>query len=253
MSALVVGTGQPVTVVAHGLGGSPADTRPLVGAVAGTKVFPSARGHGPTPVGEGPYDYALLGRDLEAVADEHGVTRAVGVSMGAGALLSLLARRPDRFDRVVLLLPAALDRPRTDEAVARVQGLADALDAADEAAVAAAVGQELPEELHAVPGVPQYLAARTRFLLSSPGVAVAVRSLPHVTPVADRSALAAVTAEVLLLAQEDDPLHPAQVARDLAAVLPRARLVVFEQAGAAVRERARLRSLVGDFLGQVDC
>lgn len=248
MVPLVTATGTPVTVVAHGLGGSAADTRPLVGAVAGTPVFPSARGHGGTPLGEGPHDYAALGRDLEAVADAHAATQAMGVSMGAGALLSLLARRPARFARVVLLLPVAVDRPRADDAVHGRLGLADALDAGDDAGLAAAVAQELPEDLHDAPGVRSHLAARAAYLRSSPGLATLARALPGAVPVTDRSALAAVTAEVLLLAQEDDPLHPAQVARDLDAALPRARLVVFDQAGAAVRERARLRTLVGEFL-----
>ncbi len=149
----------------------------------------------------------------------------------------------------MLLLPAAVDRPRADAAVASRVALADALDAGDADAVAAGVAEELPADLHDVPGVRQYLAARTAYLLGSPGFPVLVRALPAAVPVRDRSVLAAVTADVLLLAQEGDPLHPAQVARDLAAVLPRARLVVFDRPGAVVRERARLRSLVAEFLG----
>ena len=251
---VVTGSGSPVTVVAHGLGGSPADTRLLVSGVGGTKLFPSARGHGSVSPGLGvdhdrPLDYDLLGRDLEAVADQHGATQALGVSMGAGALLALLGRRPDRFDRVVLLLPAALDRPRGDDAVRSRLALADALEAGDAETVAARLAEELPPDLHGVPGVPQYLAARAAYLQSSPGFPALVRALPQAVPVADRSVLGAVTADVLLLAQEGDPLHPAQVARDLAAVLPRARLTVFDQPGAVVRERARLRALVKEFLG----
>jgi 3-oxoadipate enol-lactonase len=244
VSLLVTGSGAPVTLVAHGLGAGTAETRPLVGGVPGTRLFPVAAGHGDVPAGAGPYDYARLGRDLEQVADDRAATQALGVSMGAGALLALLARRPDRFARVVLLLPAALDRPRTDAAVLRLRALAEALERADEPAVAAWVDGELPAELHDVPGVRPYLAARTAYLLASPGLPTALRGLPSASPVPDRSLLGAVTAEVLLLAQEDDPLHPAQVARDLAAVLPRARLVVLPGPGALVRERARVRDLV---------
>lgn len=244
LELLVTGTGDPVTVVAHGLGASVAETRPLLTGVAGTRVFYAARGHGGSPLPDGELDYEVLGDDLERVADDCGATRALGVSMGAGALLSLLARRPDRFERVVLVLPAALDRPRTDEAVRRLGALADALDAGDAAEVERHVAQEVPADLRDEPGVAAYVRARTAHLLASPGVAVAVRSLPAVTPVPDASRLAAVSAEVLLLAQEGDPLHPAQVARDLAAVLPKARLVVFDRPGMVLRERTRLRQLV---------
>jgi 3-oxoadipate enol-lactonase len=168
--------------------------------------------------------------------------------MGAGALLSLLSRAPARFERVVLFLPAAIDRPRTDEAVRRVTSLAAALEQGDAALVEQLSLEELPDELRGLPAVQAYVRQRASYLLASPGVAVALRALPGVTPVADRSALAAVGAEVLLLAQEGDPLHPAQVARDLAAVLPRARLVVFDQPGVAFRDRSRLRAEISAFL-----
>lgn len=248
LATFVAGSGDPVTVAAHGLGASIAETRPLVGGVTGTRVLYAARGHGGSPLPDGPFDYDVLGQDLEQVADAHGATRALGVSMGSGALLSLLARRPERFDRVVLFLPAALDRPRTDEAGRRVAALAEALDARDTESVRRLVLEELPADLRGQPAVAAYAATRAAYLLGSPGVAVALRALPRVTPVDDRSRLAAVSADVLLLAQEGDPLHPVQVARDLAAALPRARLVAFAEPGAAFRERARLRAEVTDFL-----
>ena len=107
---------------------------------------------------------------------------------------------------------------------------------------------ELPADLLDDPAVQAYQRSRVEHLLANPGIAVAVRSLPDVTPVPDRSALGAVTAEVLVLAQEGDALHPAQVARELVGVLPRARLVVFDRPGVMFRERPRLRALVTDFL-----
>jgi 3-oxoadipate enol-lactonase len=129
-----------------------------------------------------------------------------------------------------------------------VAALAAALDAGDAAQVEQHVLEELPLDLHGEPAVAAYVRTRASYLLTCPGVAVALRALPQVTPVEDRSRLAAVTADVLLLAQEGDPLHPAQVARDLAAVLPRARLVVFAQPGVVFRERARLRAEISGFL-----
>jgi pimeloyl-ACP methyl ester carboxylesterase len=244
IAALVTGSGDPVTVAAHGLGASIAETRPLLSGVAGRRVFYAARGHsGETPE---PFTYADLGDDLLAVADEHGATRALGVSMGAGALLSVLSRHPSRFEKVVLFLPGALDQPRKDDAVRRFAALVSALEQRDLAGVRAFVSDELPADLR--DRAAAYIDTRAQFLLDSPGIAVGVASLPPVTPVPDRSQLAAVATEVLVLAQEGDALHPAQVARDLAAVLPRARLVVFDQPGVVLRDRRRLRVEITDFL-----
>lgn len=242
--AVVTGSGDPVTVAAHGLGASLAETRPLLSGVAGRRVFYAARGHdGTVPA---PFSYRDLGDDLLRVADEHGATRALGVSMGAGALLSLLSRQPDRFDKAVCFLPGALDRPRTDLAVRRFDELVTALRAQDLDAVRRFVAAEIPPDLQQAAAA--YVETRARFLLDQPGIAVAVASLPPVTPVDDRAALGAVSADVLVLAQEGDPLHPAQVARDLAAALPKVRLVVFDRPGVLLRERTRLRTLITDFL-----
>jgi pimeloyl-ACP methyl ester carboxylesterase len=85
-------------------------------------------------------------------------------------------------------------------------------------------------------------------MLASPGLPALLGALPDDVPVPDRSALSAVSAETLILGQEGDLLHPAAIARELAALLPRAELVIFAQPGAAFRERARLRSLVSGHL-----
>lgn len=173
------------------------------------------------------------------MADAHGATQALGVSLGAATLLRLLAETPDRFARVVLFLPAALDDLH-HPAVRRSAGLLEALQAHDAQAVQALVRAELPADLE---GVEPYVTARTAFLLGSDLVPL-LRALPDDVAVPDVGALARVGAEVLVLAQEDDPVHPVAVARQVAQALPHARLVVFERPGVLFRERARLRSLV---------
>lgn len=45
--------------------------------------------------------------EVRAVADKSGATRAVGVSRGTFAVAGVLAEDPGRFDRVVLVIPAA--------------------------------------------------------------------------------------------------------------------------------------------------
>ena len=177
------------------------------------------------------------------MADQHEATQAFGVSLGAGTLLRLLSRHPARFDRVVLFLPASLDTPQPGP-VRRAAELVAALTSGDPEAVEAAVRRELPPGLAGDP-VEAYVAARTSYLLSS-DLAPLVRALEGDVPVPDRRALAAVTAEVLVLGQEQDPVHPAQVAREVAVALAHARLEVFDQPGILFRPdaRRRLRELV---------
>ena len=246
LEVLALGSGEPVTVLAHGVGGSITETRPLAGGLVGTRVLYAARGHGRSPLGDEPVTYDVLAGDLSRVADDAGATRAVGVSMGAGSVLSLLARVPGRFARVVLFLPASLEQPRDGAALARGLALADALDAGDVDPVAGLVAAEVPADLAGVAAA--YVRARTAFLLGSSGVASVLRSLSTQAPVRDREQLRAVTADVLLLAQDGDPLHPASVARELAALLPSATLEVFDRPGALLRERRRVRELVVGFL-----
>ena len=251
IAAFVTGAGEPVTVVAHGLGASVAETRPLAGGVAGTRVFFTAPGHGSDVLPDIAVTYAALATDLAEVADSYGATQAIGVSMGAGALLRLLSVRPDRFGKVVLFLPAALDETRTGPGVRRLRALGQAIRAGDRPLVHALVLAELPADLLAEPTVAAYALARTERLLGLPGIADVIEALTPDVPVADRGLLGSVTAQVLVLGQEGDELHPAQVARDVVAALPRARLELFDAPGVAFREPGRLRGIVGSFLSQV--
>ena len=93
-----------------------------------------------------------------------------------------------------------------------------------------------------------YVRARVAHLLASPGLPALLDGLTE-APVPDPTALGAVTCDVLVLAQEGDPVHPASVARRLAAALPRARLHVFDRPGVLWHDRARFRELVLRHLG----
>jgi 3-oxoadipate enol-lactonase len=232
-------------VVAHGFGASIAETRPVVSGTPGTRVFYEARGHGTAPSAVGT-SYAELAEDLLAVADAHGATQAVGVSLGAGTLLRLLCAHPSRFSRLLLFLPAAVDGPLSPFAVRRSAGLTQALATDDAGAVEAWVRSELPPGLSG-PSVEAYVHARVGYLLAS-DLEPLVDVLARDRPVADRSLLGAVTADVLVVGQQDDPLHPASVARDLGTLLPRCRVEVFARPGVMFRERARLRTLVAGHL-----
>ncbi|MFI9007045.1 alpha/beta fold hydrolase [Actinosynnema sp. NPDC053489] len=211
------GSGAPVTLVGHGLGATPGEARLPASGVPGTRVVVTLPSHGDEPdAPEGYWTYRRIAADLRAVARETGATRAVGVSLTAGALLALLADEPDAFDRVALLLPAVLDEPRR------------------------LLGRE--EAITAVGGPPGYQAERRRAFDRLDG---ALAELPGQVAVADRAVLARVTAPVLVIGATDDPLHPEDVAKQVAAAFPDARL---ELVPSWTTHRAEVRGWLGDFL-----
>jgi len=227
VSFSALGEGSPVTVFAHGLGGSSAETRPLARTVGGTRVLLDLRGHGESDALPGGWDYDLLADDLLGVADAVGADRAVGLSLGGGALLRALSRDPARFTRIAFVMPAALDGLRTDGATQRVRLLGDAIDAGDVDRVTAILLSEVPAEARERRGVATLVARRAQQLTARP----APRPLHEDRPLTDRALLAAVRVPALVIAQEGDPLHPVVVAQELCEALPSCELLVLPPGG----------------------
>jgi 3-oxoadipate enol-lactonase len=244
---LCTGDGSPVTVFAHGLGGGIADTRPLGSAVRGRKVFFHFRGHGRSAAPAGWWTYVDLARDLRAAADLGGASRALGVSLGAGALCRLLVDSPGRFERAVFFLPAVLDTPRPVVARYRLRALLDAIEAGDAAAVAEVIALETPIHVRNSPAGWAYLRQRLDQLMRD-GLAAGVATLPDEVAVPDTGALAAVTARSLVIACRGDELHPVPVAERLAATLPDATLHVYDRPGVLWTQRGDLRERISGFL-----
>ena len=223
----VVGAGLPVTVFAHGLGGSSAETRPLALRTPGTRVLLTFRGHGASDTIPGGWSYDDLADDLRAVADAFDATAAVGLSLGSGALLRLLSQDPDRFERLAFVLPAALDETREDLATERLLRLADAMISGDEDRVVQLLLDEVPPQVRHRGGTRLLVDRRAKQLLNTvpPHPKRPEAPLPRVV------ALSAVTAPALVVGQAGDALHPATVADRLAAALPSAELLQLEPGG----------------------
>jgi 3-oxoadipate enol-lactonase len=220
------GTGEPVTVFAHGLTNSCMELAAFTGFVPGTKVRFCFRGHGHSSTPEpGSYRFADYAADLEAVADAFGATRAVGTSLGAGALTAVAAADPDRFERLVFLLPAALDVP--------VQGHPMSLRTAElletlpkDEAIARALRESGREAAYArAPGLREFDMLLWQDL-DPVGVARAIREIIGEVALVDRESLRRIQAPALIIGREGDRLHPAWVARDMAALMPGAELVM---------------------------
>lgn len=252
---VTTGEGSPATVFAPGLGSSIKHTRPFGSGVIGLRVFFPFRGHGSGSDRSDHSDrsdrsdrwsYGELAAELAYVADRTGATRAVGVSLGAAALLRLVAAQPERFERVVLCLPAVIDR-RDDRSAARFARLAELASGADRAGLSRMLLAEQPERVRSQPSVRAWVSEQVE-LLTRPALVRGLAELAASCPIEDRTELTKVTMPALILAAADDPAHPVSVAEDLAAVLPSARLEVFGEGGLLWKHRAQVRTVISSFL-----
>jgi pimeloyl-ACP methyl ester carboxylesterase len=229
--ATLIGSGGPVTLLAHGIGGSVAETRPLASRLAGTRVLLEFRGHGRSDALPGGWDYDVLADDVRAVAAATGATRAVGLSLGSGALLRVLADDPGRFERLAFVLPAAIDAGRADGATLRLEKLGAAIDAADVDTVTDLLLLEVPADLRDRRGTAVLLRRRARQLVERPSPQPRHPRTAQDRPVRDRAVLARIAAPSLVVGQAGDPLHRLDVAAELAAALPHAELLALPAGG----------------------
>ena len=248
LAADVVGDGEPVTVLAHGLTGSLRDFLIFAPYLPGTKVMFDFRGHGESAhPGPGSYSMDHFAGDVEAVATAFSATRVAGASLGGGATLRLLCSNPSRFERLVFLLPARLER--SNAARMGLLRLADALEhhPLEEAADIVVAAEEREG---AFDGVPSSRDTRRQAILSmnGDGIPHAIRESIDDPPVRDPEPITRVRAPSLVIAQRGDPVHTAEVALELADTLPHSELVMFEDRFAMLREIPALVQRISSFL-----
>jgi pimeloyl-ACP methyl ester carboxylesterase len=225
----VDGEGEPVTVLAHGLTNSCLELADLTQLVPGTKVRFCFRGHGHSSSPQTGYRFADFARDLDAVAAAYGARIAFGTSLGAGAIGNLLAREPDRFDKVLLLLPAGLDRAfQYKDRMLRMASLIEGKP--QEEAIEAVLSD--PERVAGYLEMPWLRDFDRRLLagLNPVGVPRAIREVIEDYPFEDREDLRKIAAPTLIIAREGDLIHPAEVARIIADLMPNAELMMFDDA-----------------------
>jgi pimeloyl-ACP methyl ester carboxylesterase len=231
-----------------------ADTRPFGSAVSGTRVFVDLRGHGGSaaPESDAGWTYGGLSDDVLRVADAVSATRALGVSLGAGALLRLLTEQPTRFERVVLALPPVVDAQRSDAALAVTDALADAVLATPGGDATAMVDGLLamqPTAVRTRTDAKLWARRHAAEIGGRAGIAAALRHLPRQVAVASFDELRAVSADVLVLAQRHDEAHPVAAAEQVASALPKSELVVSDTPW-IWGGRAALREVVSEFLNR---
>jgi pimeloyl-ACP methyl ester carboxylesterase len=246
----VEGEGEPVTVFAHGLTNSCMELAAFTPVAPGTKVRFCFRGHAHSGTPEpGHYGFADFADDLDAVATAYGATQAVGTSLGQGAITHLLGRDPDWFERIVFVLPAALDLRLADHA--RFDRVAELLETlpVDEAIERIVADSKRVAEYDEKP----WLRELDLFLwqdLNAVGVARSIREITRDVAIADRELLRHVSAPTLILSQEGDEIHPVELGHVLADLMPNAELIVLGSEDELLTRLPELVTTVAAFLAE---
>jgi pimeloyl-ACP methyl ester carboxylesterase len=248
LAAEVIGEGEPVTVLAHGLTGTRGDVRIFAPFLPGTKVLFDFRGHGESErPGPGSYAMDAFAGDVDEVARAFDATAIAGTSLGGGAALRLLCSDPGRFERLVFLLPARLERSSKGQ-----QSLLRLADALEQLPIEEAADLVLAEEERegAFEGFTSGRDTRRQSILAmnGDGVPNAIRESIDDPPVRDPEPITRVQAPALVIGQHGDPVHTAEVSRELADALPNSELVLFEDRFAMMREVPVLVQRVSAFL-----
>jgi 3-oxoadipate enol-lactonase len=192
-----------VVVSAHGLSASRAAAEAVGMSFAGlselahTVVAYDARGHGrstgrPIPID---YTWSTLSGDMLALIDEvspDAPVDAVGASMGCATILYSVVAAPERFRRLVLVIP-----PTAWETRAMI-----------------ASGYELQATLLEEEGLEAYLELAAGY----PNPPAALSDFPSADDIAG------IRQPVLILAWAGDPGHPVSTSEKLVALLPHAEL-----------------------------
>ncbi len=219
-------TASPVVISAHGLSSSRANDDSMgvsFESLPGrTVVRYDARGHGASTGRAIPADYSwsALAGDLLALADEvspDAAIDAIGASMGCATILHAVVTAPERFRRLVLVIPPTAWETRA----AMAAGYEAQAKLVEEKGLAALL--EMSEGLPNPPAMrpdARFAPAISEELLPTVFRGAALSQFP------DREQIATIRQPVLILAWVGDPGHPLSTSEELLALLPDAVLSV---------------------------
>jgi 3-oxoadipate enol-lactonase len=234
----------PVLVLGSSLGTSGAMWQPQISVLAERfrVVRYDHRGHGGSPVPQGPYAIDELGRDVLALLDKLHLSRVMlgGLSLGGMVAMWVAAHAPSRVDRLALLCTSALlpfDWTERIEAV-RSGGMAAIVDPVLSRWFSSAFVAQHP----GVVGWAQRMLATTP-VEGYIGCCTAIETM-DLTP-----DLGAIVAPTLLIAGTLDEATPPSHLEAIASVIPGARLEAVSAAHLANVEQPDLvGKLMLDFL-----
>jgi len=224
MHYLISGQGQPF-IFQHGLSSNLQQAQQILSGLENIQlVSMDCPGHGQAPLPEGQlpsfgYYVDQVLRLMDHLSIEQ--TMVGGISMGSGIALQLALRAPERVKALVLVRPAWLDQKHPDtlhilaeaaKYLRQNEGLKHFKQRPDFQEIA----QSLPKAAESILGV----FAETQ----GPKISTVLESMVRDRSFASMQALEEIQQPCLILANEDDPLHPYSMAESIQKRLPNSRL-----------------------------
>lgn len=224
MHYLISGEGQPF-IFQHGLSSNLQQPQQILSGLEGVRLISiDCPGHGqaPLPAGQQP-SFQYYTDQLIQLIDQLEIEQTIigGISMGSGISLQLALRAPERVKALVLVRPAWLDEenPATLHILAEAakyirqnEGLKHFKRKPDFQKIA----QSLPKAAESILGV----FAETQ----RPEIPTVLQSMVQDRPFTDMSELEQIRQPCLIIANEDDPLHPFEMAEAIRECLPNSRM-----------------------------
>ena len=211
-----------------------------------TTVSVDVRGHGGTPVGDGPVTVDDLAADVIGLLDTLELSRVhlVGLSLGGAVSQTIAALHPDRVSTLTVLCSAAKfgdPEPWIDRAgTVRRDGLTSIAEAV--------VGRWFTEDWAA--DHPDIVAGAVAMVsaVSDEGYALCCEALSRFD---SRPILGGIDAPTLVIAGDRDPATPPETMAVIADAVPNARLLVLSPAAhlAAVERADEVTALLRDHVG----
>jgi 3-oxoadipate enol-lactonase len=219
--------GAPPLLMINSLGADLTMWEPQVPILAGRHrvIRYDARGHGLSPVPEGRYALADLGRDALALLDRLGIASAdvCGLSLGGMTAMWLAAHAPSRVNRLVLCCTSALLGPASQwaerAATVRAHGTAAVADAVVARWVTPGFAAAHPET-----------TARLRAMIAATPAAGYAGACAAVEDMDLRADLGRIVAPTMVIAGADDVATPPSHGAAIADAIPGARLEVLADA-----------------------
>jgi pimeloyl-ACP methyl ester carboxylesterase len=213
---IVSGKGRPV-VFQHGLGANLEQAQGLLGGLEGIKLISmDCPGHGQSVLPDG-YEpsFEAYANDLLRLLDQLKIKKAIfgGISMGSGIALHLAVHHPERVEGLILVRPAwlASGRPRNLEILLELLPFLDLENGKEQFARHDSlqnIQSWLPNAANSVLGMFERDQQAT--------TGQVVSHMVHDMPIPMMLDLEKIAVPCLIIANHEDPLHPYELAEEIA-------------------------------------